>query len=206
MISNFGKEYVALLHGLGGNRLVMSRIARSLRRKHYRVFNWGYRSTRKTIEDHAQAFSVNFRELVSRPDCQRVHVVTHSLGSIVIRRALQIDQPENLGRIVMLGPPNAGSHVARMFSNTLGRICRPLKELSDEPESYVNRLEKPRGVEIGIIAAEADRVVNLESTHLANQADHIVLPGHHGMLPLRRDTSKQVTNFLRFGRFRPHEG
>jgi hypothetical protein len=33
------------------------------------------------------------------------------------------------------------------------------------------------------------------------QRDHIVVPGHHGMLPWRRDTAWHVIHFLRTGRF-----
>ena len=101
----------------------------------------------------------------------------------------------------MLGPPNSGSHVARRLANTLGRICPPLRELSDDAESYVSRLEEPAEVELGVIAAESDRVVKLPSTFLQSQSDHIVLPGQHGTLPWRRDTCQQVAHFLRHGHF-----
>ena len=56
-------------------------------------------------------------------------------------------------------------------------------------------------MDLGIVAAAADRVVKLESTFCRRQLDHIVLPGHHGTLPWRRDAAEQVIHFLRYGRF-----
>ena len=93
------------------------------------------------------------------------------------------------------------SSVARVLAPRLGRFCPPLHELSDAPDSYVNRLGEPKDVDVGIVAAAADRVVKLESTFLSRQLDHIVLPGHHGTLPWRRDAAEQVIHFLRYGRF-----
>ena len=201
MISQMTFEAVVLLHGLAANRLAMVRLAKLLASDGFHVENWGYRSIRRSIEWHAQKFSRRLREFEASQRHDRVHIVTHSMGGIIVRRALRIDRPANLGRFVMLGPPNSGSHVARRLANTLGKICPPLRELSDDAESYVNRLDEPNDVDIGIIAAESDRVVKLSSTFLKNQSDHIVLPGHHGVLPWRRDTSEQVVHFLRNGQF-----
>lgn len=201
MISRPPSEAVVLLHGLGANRFVMTRLATYLDAQGYRVANWGYRSIRDSIESHAQVFQKRISDFLSHHRCDRLHVVTHSMGGIVARRAFSIGRPGNLGRFVMLGPPNSGSHIARRLAASLGRFCPPLHELSDAADSYVNRLDQPTGIDLGIIAAELDRVVKLTSTFLECQRDHIVLPGHHGMLPWRRDTAKQVEHFLRYGQF-----
>ncbi len=202
MIRYSSKEAVVLLHGLAAHRFVMVRLARHLRGNGFWTENWGYRSIRPTIEFNSLWFKSRFNDFVSRTCFDRVHLVTHSMGSIIARRALDLERPHNLGRFVMLGPPNSGSHVARRLSAHLSRLCPPLRELSDLPDSYVNRLNKPAGIELGIIAAESDRVVRLNSTFLDCQRDHIVLPGHHGTLLWRRDTSEQVIHFLQKGRFR----
>ena len=196
------KELVVLLHGLGANRFVMSRIASVLRGAGYQVENIGYRSTRGSIDSHARQLQQRLRRWNDDADVGRIHLVTHSMGGIVTRRALCDERPAKLGRIVMMGPPNAGSHVARLFAIPFGRWCPALTELSDEPGSYVKRLEQPANLEIGIVAAAADRVVRLESTMLNCQQDHIVVPGHHGLLPWLRDTAEYVLHFLRSGQFR----
>ncbi len=56
MISRPPSEAVVLLHGLGANRFVMTRLATYLDAQGYRVANWGYRSIRDSIESHAQVF------------------------------------------------------------------------------------------------------------------------------------------------------
>jgi len=201
MIRPAKSEVVVLLHGLGAHRLVMVRLSHYLKAHGYQAANWGYRSIRDSIESHAMAFQQQLGELMSQQPYRRIHVVAHSMGSIIARRALGLARPAKLGRFVMLGPPNAGSHVARRLAPALGGLCPPLRELSDLPESYVNRLGELPGVELGVIAAAADRVVKLDSTSLACQRDHIVLPGHHGMLPWRRDTAEQTVHFLKHGRF-----
>ena len=201
MIRQSRKEAVVLLHGLAANRLVMTRLSRFLQDRGYQVENWGYRSTRGSIESHARDVYSALSKFVSESEYEAVHFVTHSLGGIVARRALELFRPPNLGRMVMLGPPNHGSHVARQLAKPLGRFCYALRQLSDAPGSYVNELAEPDGLDVGVVAAAEDRVVRLASTMLSCQRDHIVLPGHHGMLPWRRNTADQVVHFLEYGSF-----
>ncbi len=204
MISSISKQSVILLHGLAANRLAMFRLACSLAAHGYHVANWGYASIRNPIESQVVEFRKRLERFLDRDPYDAVHLVTHSMGGIIVRRAFSLGRPANLGRLVMLGPPNAGSHVARTLARPLGRLCPPLIDLSDSADSYVNRLVEPEGLDLGIIAAAYDRVVKLESTFLPCQRDHIVLPGHHGTLPWRRETVRQVLHYLQYGRFR-HE-
>ena len=201
MISQARTQAVVLLHGLAANRLVMIRLSKFLDDHGYETANWGYRSIRGSIASHARAVQRKLDELVANGRHDVIHIVTHSMGGIVARRAIALARPANLGRLVMLGPPNRGSHVARRLARPLGRICPALVELSDSPHSYVNELGELSDLEHGIIAAAEDRVVKLQSTFLASQSDHIILPGRHGMLPWRRDTAQQVIHFLRCGKF-----
>lgn len=194
-------DRVYLLHGLAAHHFVMRRLAGALRRAEFDVRNWGYRSIRSPIRHHALCLRDELARDVRDPQIDRVHLVTHSMGSIITRAALQDWQCDKIGRIVMLGPPNRGSHVARRLAPWLGRICPPLIELSDAPDSFVNRIPPPPTIPIGIVAAAADRVVARHATELPGQADWIVLPGQHGVLPWRRETAQQVLHFLEHGRF-----
>ena len=140
-------------------------------------------------------------DLESDERIRRIHFVTHSMGSIVTRAAILADCPQKLGRIVMLGPPNRGSHVARRLSGPLGWLCPPLRQLSDQQDSFVNQLPEYEEWEVGVIAAANDAVVARDATRLRYQRDWILLPGRHGLLPWRGETAEQVLSFLQDGRF-----
>ncbi len=133
---------------------------------------------------------------------ERVHIVAHSMGGIITRLALAEFQPRRLGRLVMVAPPNRGSHVATWLAPWLGRICPPLVQLADGDDSFVCRLPLPQVPELGVIAAATDFLVREPSTHLGCETDHITLAGLHSAILWRRETAEQVQHFLEHGSFR----
>jgi pimeloyl-ACP methyl ester carboxylesterase len=182
----------------------MSRVARHLHRHGYTVHNWTYRSMRKQIAYHADRLLDELARIGAQGPWARVHFVTHSLGGIVVRHML-CHSPSirpHIGRIVMLAPPNSGSHVARFGSAVLRGLCPTLREISDRQTSFVNRLSEPQNVEIGIIAGSGDWVVRRSSTHLRNERDYIVVRGGHLRLPFLRASVDQTAHFLRHGTFK----
>lgn len=196
-------ELVVLVHGLAANRLVMAPLAYRLKRAGFATFNWGYPSICGGIEQHAGALRRKVEQLASDPAIDKIHVVGHSMGSIITRQVLHEGLPaaEKFGRVVMLAPPNHGSPVARWLEGWLSPICKPLAQLSDRPDSFVNRLPAPQGVHFGVIAAAGDLMVPRASTPLDGQEDYRLLPGMHSELPWRRDAARLVASFLRHGCF-----
>ena len=194
-------ETVVLLHGLIRSGRAMHRLARRLSViGGYRVEVWDYPSTRKTIVEHGDWLDPKVRALEEDTNITRIHFVTHSLGGIITRQLLMKWIPEKTGRVVMIAPPNKGSASARRWS-WLG--WRPLEGLSNVPESYVNRMPPaPTGVEIGVIAGKSDGKVSVASTHLAGEADHVVVPGFHTYLMNRDDVFEHITSFLETGKFK----
>jgi pimeloyl-ACP methyl ester carboxylesterase len=194
-------EVVLLLHGLSRTRLSLWVLERDLIRAGYRVVNESYPSHQRSVDELAARLAERLTALDEEPSVWRIHIVTHSMGGILARVALAKKRPKKMGRVVMLAPPNHGSRLARLFSRSLGRYLRPLDALSDAADSLVNRLG-PAPVEVGIIAAAWDGKVPIESTHLAGEADHLVVPSTHTWLMNRRDVRRQTEAFLRDGRFR----
>ena len=195
-------EVVYVLHGFGGRPWLMHRLASYLRRQNYAVRNWGYSSFRQTVAFHAAELRDELDRAAAEDDFRRVHFVTHSLGSIIVRQILCERRPRQLGRIVMLAPPNGGSHMVRALAAVLGGVCPILHEISTKPGSYVNRLAAPPQVEIGVIAASRNWIVSRRSTHLETQTDHVVVRGDHIRLPLLRASAEQTVHFLATGAFR----
>ena len=193
---------VVLVHGLASNRLDMSLFSYRLKRIGYKVVNWGYPSIRKSNADHGNALADRLRksDLLGRAD-ERIHIVAHSMGCIVTRCALLNFIPSNLGRVVMLAPPNGGSHTARVLSPWLGWLSKTLTEITDDKDSFVNQLPTLKGVDFGVLAASRDRVIERTRTRLKGESDFAVVETGHGVMPWNREAVNLTHRFLTLGTF-----
>lgn len=198
-------EAVLLVHGLGGHRILMQRLSRQLSAKGYRVVNWGYRSVWGDIRDHARRLRQRMERLELAAPPTQLHLVTHSMGAIVARAALADYAPDSLKRIVMLCPPNHGSHVATRIAPWVGWLSQPLTQIRDATDSYVNSLPQDlaQRYSVGVIMAGGDFVVQPSSTHLPGVLDQITLPGRHSALLFNSQTATEAAHFLKFKRFTP---
>ena len=129
-------------------------------------------------------------------------------------------RPENLGRVVMLAPPNRGSELVDLLggSELFEWIYGPTAtQLGTDPESLPNRLPPPDyalGVIAGsgsvnpagslLIEGESDGTVAVEHTKVEGMRDFLVVPHSHTFIMRGEDVAEQVIAFLRTGRFR-HE-
>ena len=197
MEKNAGK--VILIHGVSSHRSVMWPMAYRLWRAGFQVETWTYVTFFRSIESHAERFAAYVSSTVSSES--KVHLVAHSMGSIVVRAALHRIAPSRIARIVLLAPPNGGSPVARTISQLSGRMIVPARELSDEPESYVNHIKTMDTFEIGVLAAKYDFLVPIENTHLPNETCHRTIPATHNSLLVSRSAARLILNFLRSGEY-----
>jgi pimeloyl-ACP methyl ester carboxylesterase len=198
------KDMVVLVHGLGGSRLDMWPIARRLKRRGYDTRNWGYRSLGNCVETHARRLGMELSDLDRQISGRRIHLVTHSMGGIITRAMLANFEFQNLGRVVMLAPPNRGSHMARKLTPFLGWLTPSLAQLSDAPNSFVNQLPNPlqkKGLEFAIVEATKDRVIEPGGVYLDGFREFARVVGHHGILPWYSQTVRFVEDFLLHGKF-----
>ena len=189
----------------------MSPLAWRLRRDGYRTNNWGYWSLTPGIAAQAEKLQQVLEGVVQDPQVQRLDLVTHSMGCILMRWVLSRGISPKVRRWVMMGPPNRGSIVARNLARGLGWLCPPLRDLSDDPQSFVNRMNRDLDVftkrlreaqvQVGIIAASHDHMVPLPSTRLGLEEDFIVANGLHTDILFRQKVYQQVRAFLQNGAF-----
>ena len=197
------RECVALVHGYLANRYMLALLGSRLRERGYQTTAWGYWNMQCSLLVHAERFARELELLDAEPRIDVVHLVTHSMGCIIGRAALDAYRPRKMGRFVMLAPPNRGSFVATATAGTVGRFLKPVAELSTARDSLVNSLPTPQDVEIGVIAAKHDALVAEESTHPDAPHAHVVLPTWHTGLLFRRETADLVAGFLATGDFPP---
>ena len=195
-------EVVVVLHGFAASPRWMTLVCRRVARTGRRVVNWGYPSWRRSIDLNGQDLLQAIYDLAEDESVQRIHFLTYSMGSIICRAALLKDpQVPKVGRVVMLGPPNRGSHVASLLAPLFGWMVPAARELSTRPDSYVNGLPRMQGVEVGVIAGGRDRVVRHDCTHLPSQREHLVVPRGHAGLLLSREVVRTALRFVETGSF-----
>ncbi|MCX4188154.1 esterase/lipase family protein [Methylophaga sp. OBS4] len=209
------QESVILLHGLLRSYRSMNKLEKALQQAGYHTINCDYQSSRYSIEALSEAA---IPATLSRcPPDITVHFVTHSLGGILLRHYLRNHQIDNLGRVVMLAPPNKGSELADWLKPywLYRRIFGPTgMQLGTEPSSFVNQLGDAN-FELGVIAGTRainllfapvlpqpnDGTVTVASTKLEGMTDHISLPASHPFIMRNKQVIRQVLNFLKDGRF-----
>ncbi len=215
-------ECVVVLHGLIRSASSMEKMAKSLEKEGFEVVNVDYPSRDYPIEVLApMAVEKGLLQCRANGDFETIHFVTHSLGGILLRHYLsEFDIPE-LGRVVMLGPPNQGSIAVDKLESLVGFdwLNGPAgRQLGKGPGSIPLKLP-PADFEVGIIAGTRtidpitsavlespdDGRVSVEDTKLEGMADFVVVKHSHAFMMRMRKPIELTIQFLRTGSFSAQE-
>lgn len=206
-------EMVFLLHGIGKGRLDMAAMSAGLRKQGYAVVNWGYPSTKYDLETLADKLA----EELGRFPGYRIHFVTHSMGGIVVRTCMARHDLPNVGRMVMIAPPNQGAELAQFFGNwpvyrflfgPAGQQLRPADlgqcASAGMPVCEFGIIAGGTGGSRGMnpfLPGDNDGTVTVESTLLPDAQDFAVVPYPHPVIQMMPRTIDLTVRFLNEGRF-----
>jgi triacylglycerol lipase len=212
-----GPECVVLLHGLARTEKSLVKLECHLKRHEYCVVNMGYPSRKKKIQDLSIEAITTAIANCKAANASKIHFVTHSMGGILIRYYLEHNRLQELGRVVMLSPPNRGSEVVDKFKDTpiFKWINGPAgQQLGTDTDSLPKTLGDPN-YEVGIITGDKsinpilsllipgkdDGKVSVENAKLHGMKDFLVVHKTHPFIMGDDEVIQQVITFIKKGIF-----
>lgn len=208
---------VILLHGLARTASSMEKMEAELQKKGYRVINVDYESRKHPVENLAGMTINKGLELCREVSVEKINFVTHSLGGILVRQYLNERRIPELGRVVMLGPPNQGSEVVDKLRDMPGfeALNGPAGMQLGTSDKDIPRQLGAVDFELGVIAGTRsinlilstylpdtdDGKVTVTSAKVEGMSDFIALPVTHPMMMKNSSVIAQTLHFLEHGKF-----
>jgi len=210
-------DCVVLLHGLNRSWRMMRPLAEALQEAGFTTANVDYPSQAGPVEEIAPlAVGTGLAECRAL-GAQRIHFVTHSIGGILLRYENERAPISDLGRVVMLGPPNQGSEVVDITKNWPGVGVfggAAGLQLGTDDASIPSQLG-PVDFELGIIAGtgtinfwmsamlpdEDDGKVTVAATQVDGMDDFLTVTNSHRYITRSDVVFRNTASFLKTGRF-----
>jgi pimeloyl-ACP methyl ester carboxylesterase len=211
---NSAPALAILVHGLWMRGPALTVIKRRLEADgSWRALLFSYPTIVGSMSDHVRRL-IDFAHAHAHRS-ERLHFVGHSLGGLVILKALSVTDDLPPGRAVLLGSPLQGSRtVQRLARVPLGRtllgsalveecIDCPPREWSGRRDVGViaGSMSFGMGRMLGSLGAEHDGTVTVEETRLPGARDHIVVAASHTGMLLSAQVAAQTKYFLENGEF-----
>jgi triacylglycerol lipase len=210
------KGSVVLVHGWGCRSIAMEPAAKCLALFGYDAYCYDYQSSKYTIPELGARFLRDLNYLLSQlPADEELFILTHSMGGLITRKALELDAPNGVGtriaQIVMLAPPNQGSLMADLAVCVgIGLVNTSINDMQYLGDSAVKDIGKAvcYTKPIGVIAGSHDlKVLPKASVHLPGLTEGkdyklIVVEADHPALRTSFEALCQALAFFETGEFK----
>jgi pimeloyl-ACP methyl ester carboxylesterase len=191
----------------------MNRIEKSLELEGYTVHNLGYESRHHSIEKIAEDVR---QRIIEETECAtQIHFVTHSMGGILVRQIQATDPIDNIGRVVMLSPPNQGSEVTDKIGHwwLYKKINGPAgQQLGTDKKGFIAELG-PINFDCAVITGDHsinwinslmipgkdDGKVSVKSSYIEGVTTHKVVHAAHPTIMIRQSVTDHIIHFIETG-------
>lgn len=209
-------ECVVLVHGFNRSYRAMRDMADALHETGYTTVNVDYPSRSGTISE-----LVSLSVELGLEDCRSTgattqHFITHSIGGILLRYFHEHKPIADLGRVVMLAPPNQGTEIVDKTRNIPGAslVGEALLELGTDEDSLPAQLG-PVDFELGVIAGtgtmnpimsamlpdEDDGKVSVVRTQVLGMKDFLIVDDNHHYIMEDKVVIRNSVAFIETGEF-----
>ena len=208
-------DVVILLHGLIRTSSSMEKMETALTDEGYEVHNLDYPSRHQSIQTLATIVRAQVADVTDDDDT--LHFVTHSMGGIIVR-TIQKEEPfDNIGRVVMLSPPNQGSELVDTLGDysAFGWVNGPAgDQLGTDTNGFIAKLgpvefdlgvitgdRSINGINSVIIPGDDDGKVSIGSAKVEGMNDYKVIHSTHPYIMKNKESIAMTIQFLKTGTF-----
>lgn len=212
------KECAILLHGIANPALVMSPFEIALKLNGFDTINIEYPSRDESID----RLSKYIHKALIKKDYHQydtIHFIAFSLGALVLRAYLNHTTPSNMGRVVMLGPPNQGTEAAdklkdewyyQLFFGKAGQEVTTDRFSDNDHIDY--ELGIIAGTKSGLAFADLftkdplpkphDGIIPVENTKISGMKSHLCIDTTHAGLIAHPKAIDNAVEFIKTGNFK----
>ena len=214
-----GDEVVVLVHGFSKHAQSMEPIGDYLAQYGYRFISVDYPSGEVNA---SEALALIHTQLAGCCDqARRIHFVGHSIGGLLIRAYLAEYQVDQLGNVVLIATPNAGSEFVeamnRMpgYAEATGPLLQQMVPGEQGIPAQLPLPDYPVGVIAGsrthnplswlLLPGDDDGAVSVSSTRMEGMQDFLVVPANHHWLRHDQRVLEEVLHFIQYDHFKAGE-
>lgn len=210
------KDCVVLMHGLNRSYRAMTKMARGLQEAGFSTANVDYPSQSGPIEELAPRVVEEGLDKCRNTNAEQIHFVTHSIAGILLRYAHNESPIPDLGRVVMLAPPNRGSELVDKTRHWPGAELISGKaglQLGTDAQSIPAQLG-PVDFELGVVAGTGtmsffsamltdpdDGKLSIAETEVEGMDDFLVVKKSHHYIMTSDKVIENTKAFLLTGKF-----